>query len=127
MDIKSECIQATPKHDACNGDAWQLDEDAPADCPCECHDEPFGTAEREVYRLCDIDNRDEDGAPHEFTAPTLAAIIPYIDGAVRADVVFGARDHVDAAVDALCRENYELARQHLREIGCYLTLETINE
>lgn len=36
--IRSECVTATPKHDACNGDAWDTEADGPAECTCACHD-----------------------------------------------------------------------------------------
>ena len=26
------------KHDACNGDGWDMDADFPIDCPCDCHE-----------------------------------------------------------------------------------------
>lgn len=39
MTIKSECLTATPKHAACNGDAWDFEADEPTKCMCECHEE----------------------------------------------------------------------------------------
>lgn len=77
----------------------------------------------EFYRMRDIDNRDDDGTPFEVTAPTLAEFIPYVDGPLRGDVI-GAdgAESVDAAIDYLRRERFDLAAQELRGVGVYISV-----
>ena len=77
----------------------------------------------EYYVLCDMDNRD-GGAPLEITAYTLFDFVGYVDGPLRRDVTSDeAIEIVNNAVNALQRENFPLAKQHLREVGVYLRLE----
>lgn len=54
---------------------------------------------REMYRLRDIDNRGDDGAPFEFTVPTLTEVVPYVDGPLRGDGEEPMTDHVDIVFD----------------------------
>ena len=78
----------------------------------------------EYYVLRDIDNRDDDWEPWETTSETLAGFIGYIDGPLRSDVTSDeAREVVDEAIDALRRENFNLAEARLRELGVYIRLE----
>lgn len=77
----------------------------------------------EFYRLRDIDNRDDAGAPFEFDVPTLAEMVPYVDGPLRGDVHEGSHWHVNAAIDALRREWFPTAEEHLRAVGVYISLE----
>lgn len=79
----------------------------------------------EAYTLRDIDNRDEDGAPFEFTVSTLAEMIPYVDGALRGDVLGSGVEHIDVAIDYLRRERFDLAEQELRKVGVYIRLEVL--
>lgn len=81
----------------------------------------------ESYRLQDSDNRDDSGAAFEFEVPTLAEMIPYVDGALRGDVHEGSHWHIDRAVEALRRERFDLAQQELRSVGVYITLEMSDE
>ena len=81
----------------------------------------------EMYKLRDIDNRGDDGAPFEFTVPTLAEMVPYVDGALRGDVTPNGLDTVDDAVDALRRENFPVAEARLRELGVYISLEVSDD
>ncbi|MBG6083259.1 hypothetical protein [Zhihengliuella flava] len=78
----------------------------------------------ELYRLRDLDNRDENGAPFEFSVPTLTEMIPYVDGPLRSDMTSDeGHGRVDQAIDALRRENFPVAEQRLRECGVYINLE----
>lgn len=78
----------------------------------------------EIYRLRDIDNRDDTGAPFEFTVPTLTEMIPYVDGPLRSDIWNPeGKETIDEAVDALRREWFPTAEARLRELGVYISLE----
>ena len=77
----------------------------------------------ESYRLRDMDNRDDDGAPFEFTTNTLAEMIPYVDGPLRSDVAVDGIEAVDGAIDYLRRERFDLAKQELRNLGVYISVE----
>ena len=80
--------------------------------------------EGEWYVLRDIDNRGDGGEPWETTSSTLSGFIGYVDGPLRSDVTSDeAREVVDEAIDALRRENFNLAEARLRELGVYLRLE----
>lgn len=78
----------------------------------------------ENYVLRDIDNRDDDGAPYEFTVTSLAEMIPYVDGPLRSDIT-GAeeREELDETIEHLRRERFDLAEPRLRELGVYIRLE----
>ena len=78
----------------------------------------------EWYVLRDIDNRGDDGDPWETTSSTLSGFIGYVDGPLRSDVTSDeAREAVDEAIDALRRENFNLAEASLRELGVYIRRE----
>lgn len=82
----------------------------------------------EQYKLRDIDNRDDSGAPFEFTVASLAEMVPYVDGTLRGDVHDPeGREAVDEAVDALRREWFPTAEARLRELGVYISLEVDSE
>ena len=82
----------------------------------------------ETYCLRDMDNRDDDGVPFEFSVPTLAEMIPYVDGALRGDVRDPeGQEAVDEAVDALRREWFQTAQARLKELGVYIDLEAIHD
>lgn len=82
----------------------------------------------ESYRLQDSDNRDDSGAAFEFEVPTLAEMIPYVDGALRGDVIgAGGAESVDATIGYLRRERFDLAEQELRRLGVYISVEVSDE
>jgi hypothetical protein len=37
------------KHDACNKDAWDMIEDVPAECECECHNDDMEKVIRRLF------------------------------------------------------------------------------
>jgi len=75
-----------------------------------------------------MDNRDDSGAAFEFEVPTLAEMIPYVDGALRGDVTAASgAESVDATIGYLRRERYDLAEQELRRLGVYISVEVSDE
>lgn len=77
----------------------------------------------EFYQLSDPDNRDADGNPWVIRVHTLSELAGYVDGVLREDVLPGAREHVDVAVQALHREHFPTAQSALLQVGCYLSIE----
>ena len=82
----------------------------------------------EYYVLRDVDNRDDQGEPWETESPTLAGFISYVDGPLREDLATNeAKEKCDEAIEALRRENFPTAQEHLRQLGVYIRLETTSE
>lgn len=79
--------------------------------------------------LRDIDNRDGDGTPYEFTGGP-EQVVGYIDGAVRGDLrdpsVQGAK--LDTAIKLIRAGNLPVANQILnRDFAVYLHWETAEQ
>jgi len=75
--------------------------------------------------LRDIDNRDGDGAPFEFTGG-VEAVVKYLDGAVRGDLTDGATAgaDLDEAIVYLRAGRVDQAIGLLRPMSIYLTDHT---
>lgn len=73
--------------------------------------------------LRDIDNRDDAGAPFEFTGD-VDSVVRYLDGAVRSDLTDGATAgaDLDEAIALLRGGSVEMASGLLRPMSVYLTI-----
>ncbi|MGZ0070000.1 hypothetical protein [Microbacterium arborescens] len=71
--------------------------------------------------LQDIDNRDDAGAPFEFTGD-VDEVVKYLDGPLRGDLTEAASTaDLDEAISALRAGDGEDASTRLRSFGVYLT------
>lgn len=72
------------------------------------------------YTLRDIDNRDDDEAPYEFTG-TAEQIIGYLNGPLRSDLVATYdTSRLDSAIEAVRTGDLEAANEHLADMAVHL-------
>ena len=69
--------------------------------------------------LRDIDNRDGDGAPYEFTG-TAEEICGYLDGPLRRDLTNNHDDDLFDAMEAVGRGDIDAANAILRPMSVHL-------
>lgn len=71
-----------------------------------------------TYTMRDVDNRDDAGAPFEFTG-TLTQIAEYVDKPLRGDITNPGDVDIDGLVKRL--RAGDLPDLDLRELGVYVT------
>lgn len=75
--------------------------------------------------LRDIDNRDADGAPYEFTG-TPTKLISYLNGPVRSDLSTpAAAGRLDAAIAALRAGDIDEANKQLGTLSIHIGAATM--
>ena len=75
----------------------------------------------DIYRMRDVDNRVEDGAPFETTG-SLNRLAGYIDQIVRYDVKDSSEVDIDQIVSQM--KSGIVPETELRRLGIYVTKET---
>lgn len=81
------------------------------------HDETVPTTKARKITLRDVDNRDDGGAPYEFTG-YARKVIGYLDGPLRGDV--HDEDGLDAAIEYVRAEDIDKANALLSRMSIHL-------
>lgn len=74
-----------------------------------------------ILTLRDVDNRDENEAPHEITA-RIDDVIAYLDGPLRADVISPSRGVVDATIEHLRAGRIADAIETGKRVGAWISV-----